>query len=527
MHRIGAQFVALDSAGVWYGLRLAPDGKGPGLEIPIFGGLRGDVPITPGSGALVADVIVDQTLTAIVDTSQFEHDSEKNRFVADFAARLFFRKKASPSAIHVFLEESQEYLPQNIQKGEERMLHHLTRMIRIGRNFGIGASMITQRPQDVNKKALYQAEVVLAFQLTGPLEIDAVAYWTKEKGFKDDLRAILPKLEVGHAHLWSPVLLKANREIHISPRKTFPAGQTPKVGAKVTVRARDLKPLEIEALMQQMAATIELAKADDPKALKQRIAELEMAAKKVKVSNDTGEIAKLRGELARAHASRKELEADVVELKKVIEKARLALAIALPAQSALPTETDSQAIKEQRPIPARIGKPEPVQYHRDTAQGREARQGGELPKGERVILTAIAQHTEEGVSREQLTVLTGYKRSSRDTYLQRLAARGLTVENGDGIQATPEGIEALGDRFQPLPTGAALREHHLHKLPAGEREVLRVVLGSYPESITRDEISEAVGYKRSSRDTYLQRLNSRKLVTFPKTGLVRASDGLF
>ena len=41
--------------------------------------------------------------------------------------------------------------------------------------------------------------------------------------------------------------------------------------------------------------------------------------------------------------------------------------------------------------------------------------------GEIKILTAVAQHP-GGVTREQLSVLTGYKRSSRDTYLLRLKA---------------------------------------------------------------------------------------------------------
>src|SRR6185312_5032994 len=49
-----------------------------------------------------------------------------------------------------------------------------------------------------------------------------------------------------------------------------------------------------------------------------------------------------------------------------------------------------------------------------------------LPRGEHAILTAAAQYP-DGVSREQLTVLTGYKRSSRDTYLQRLGQAALVT----------------------------------------------------------------------------------------------------
>lgn len=42
-HRAKAQFVALDPVGNWWGLRLAANGKDPGLPIPVFGGLQGDI----------------------------------------------------------------------------------------------------------------------------------------------------------------------------------------------------------------------------------------------------------------------------------------------------------------------------------------------------------------------------------------------------------------------------------------------------------------------------------------------------
>jgi hypothetical protein len=77
-------------------------------------------------------------------------------------------------------------------------------------------------------------------------------------------------------------------------------------------------------------------------------------------------------------------------------------------------------------------------------------QGG-LPKGELATLTAIAQHP--GATRKQLTVMTRYKKSTRDTYLKRLGGRGLVELVGDGCTATDAGLAALGD-FEPLPTGS-------------------------------------------------------------------------
>jgi len=142
-----------------------------------------------------------------------------------------------------------------------------------------------------------------------------------------------------------------------------------------------------------------------------------------------------------------------------------------------------------------------------------------------VILTAVAQHR-DGVTREQLTVLTGYKRSTRDTYLQRLRASGFVEEYGSMVHATEAGVRELGADFQPLPTGEKLRLYWLSKLPEGERKILDVVCCNYPKAISRDLISERTGFKRSTRDTYIQRLGARKLVHTTR-GDVTASKELF
>ena len=60
----GAQVVVLDPVGNWYGLRLAADGKSPGIAIPIFGGDRGDIPLLHTGGALVADLVVEKGISA-------------------------------------------------------------------------------------------------------------------------------------------------------------------------------------------------------------------------------------------------------------------------------------------------------------------------------------------------------------------------------------------------------------------------------------------------------------------------------
>lgn len=269
----GAQFIVLDPVGVWYGLRLQADGKRPSsIQIPIFGGLHGDVPLEPTGGALVADLLVERALSAILDVSQFESDMDKARFAKAFADRFYFKKKAAPSAVHLFLEECQEFVPQNPQKGEEGMLHAFTRMQKLGRNFGIGSSYITQRPQEVNKKALNLAQTLFVFRTTGLHERKSIEAWIQDKGLDLDIAGDLPKLSTGTCHVWSPEFLKVSKVVPIATKETFNASATPGVGGKR--QARELAPIDLEQIKTDMAATIEKAKAEDLKELRRQLAEV-------------------------------------------------------------------------------------------------------------------------------------------------------------------------------------------------------------------------------------------------------------
>jgi hypothetical protein len=98
---------------------------------------------------------------------------------------------------------------------------------------------------------------------------------------------------------------------------------------------------------------------------------------------------------------------------------------------------------------------------------------------------------------------------------------------GDRLVATDAGVAALGAGFVPLPTGDALRAYWLQRLPEGERRLLQVLVDATPNAVDREAISEAAGYRKSTRDLYLQRLGARRLVVPEGRGAVRAAAELF
>jgi hypothetical protein len=147
-----------------------------------------------------------------------------------------------------------------------------------------------------------------------------------------------------------------------------------------------------------------------------------------------------------------------------------------------------------------------------------------LARGEARVLAAFMQFP-AGLERSQLTVLTTYKRSTRDRYVQFLKEKGLAVEDGGKIVATEAGIAVLPDA-EPLPTGLKLRDYWLAKLPEGERRILQLLVERYPATVPREDISEGTGYARSTRDRYVQFMQAKEIVEATGDG-VRAAAGLF
>ena len=538
----GVQVVVLDTVGNWYGLRLGADGKSAGFDVPVLGGLRGDIPLEAAGGALIADIVVDTGRSLILDASQFSL-ADRKRFATTFGERLWLRKKGErhPAPLHLVIEESQLIVPQFTGSGGDaaRMLGVFEEIIRLGRNYGIGVSMITQRPQSVNKEVLNQTECLFVGQVNGAQERDALKKWITHQGMDVHLVDELPGLKIGTFYVWSPQWLNILEKVRILPKRTFDASATPKVGDRRV--QRDLKPLDLNDLQERLKATIEKAKADDPRELRKLIADLEKQLKapaqaipktepvrqvEVPVLKD-GQLARLEKVVQSGEAQLQRLAAALDELRPALHKVvhreppRTAAPVAAARRPTLLTGHDPRATVSQG------------QVDRIVRSARErvglkfvaASSNGHLPPGEKATLIAASQYA-DGITREQASILTGYKRSSRDAYIQRLIGKGYVEVQSGNVVATDAGVEALGSDYEPLPTGEALQRYWLDRLPPGERAVLETLIPAYPQALEREAIDKVTGYKRSSRDAYIQRLKARQLVTLDRGG-VRASDVLF
>lgn len=545
----GAQFVVFDPVGVWYGLRLAKDGKRPSdITIPIFGGLHGDLPLESTAGALIADLIVDRGVSAIIDVSQFESDAQKARFAADFADRFFFRKKGAPSAVHLFVEECQEFVPQNTMKGEERMLHAFTRLQKLGRNFGVGSSYISQRPQEVNKKALNMAQTLFVFRTTGPQERKAIDGWIAEKGLDQNIAGDLPKLRTGTCHVWSPEFLGISEVVSISEKRTFDASATPDVGA--AAQARHLAPIDLDRIRTDMAATIERAKADDPRELRKQLESVKQELSRA--TNSTGapsarDLERLKAEAKREvraewepllrerDAALRELQDKLLRIGRSLGKAHAPLEeIATELGKEMPKLTAVAVEPMSAPPPRREM---PVMQRVAAAAPRATNSGngdGSVPPARQKILNALAFFEGIGVpsvDKTQLALMVGVSPTSGGYFNNLGGLRSLGMieyPSGGTVALTPDGRARASTDGVPATTDE-LHDAIRAKLPPAKWKIVEELIRVYPRDISKDDLAGKIGVSSTSGGYFnnLGSLRSLGLLDYPRPGFVVAQPVLF
>jgi uncharacterized protein len=528
MIRAGQFIVFLDPKGDAWGIRAA--GDGPGLPVLIMGGERADVPLEPTAGKFVADFLVANRISTVLDVSEFS-EADMVRFVADFADRFY---RTNREAVHWFVDEADEFAPQSgYNAAATKSLGAIQRIARRARGRGIGVTLASQRSAVINKSVLTQTGTLIAMQTTAPHDLKAIDAWLEYAATKEARREImeaLPSLKPREAFVYSPQFLGTKpRRITFRKFQTFDSMRTPRAG-EARQLPKKLADVDLAAVERDMAATIEEAKQNDPAELRKRIRELERQAKSAAPAA-TASGASIEKAVAAAVKERDRHWAG--EVNKV-DRARAALAKRIEGIAKLAVVNREATVAIQQPpslavapaaaSPAAASSTAVPEARRTAASREPTINKGDLPRGEARVLAALIQFP-AGLERSQLTVLTTYKRSTRDRYVQFLKEKGLAADAGGKIVATEAGISALPDA-EPLPTGPELRNYWLTKLPEGERRILQLLVERYPESVPREDISDGTGYARSTRDRYVQFMQAKEIVEASGDG-VRAVETLF
>lgn len=552
---IGEQIptVILDPTGAWWGLRSSSDGKRDGLPVIIIGGAHADVPLEETAGKLIADLVVDHPGYYIVDFSQVESDAAICRFSTDFAKRFYFRKEQKRFAMSLIIDEADVFAPQNPFAEQKRMLGAFDVIVRRGGIRGIGVIMITQRPAVLNKNMLTQSETLIALQISGSQDVDALEHWIRLHGTKEQRAEFLStvgSLQMGVAWFWSPSWLQVFKRVNIRQRTTFNSSATPKAGEAAIVPTK-LAKVDIDKLGREIAATVEKLKAEDPTELKRLLAvekrrgnelekQLEIANKKAP-KTETKEVPffsdaerKLLVDAQKHMASvqiyvEEQVQKTIGALMK-IEKIAMAHRPFIPASPTMDmSKMPATSGWSKHNIDAQLRKEESLAK-------RLSDQGYAISGVQQKIVNAIAEMELLGVERpvrEIVALMAGYTNLASTGYVKAISALRTSghVEYPDSetIALTQSG--KMVAHYPPVPRSSEEVQQRVCNIIGGKSsEILRPLIAAYPESCTRDDIAAASGYTNLASTGFVKavsKLRTLGFISYPDSKTMRATDVLF
>lgn len=213
-------FVVFDPIDVWWGLRLNKTGKDKGLPVVVFGLEHADIPLTRDMGKEIARAIVKENISCVISTFGMPKVGMRH-LIAEFAEELL---NINNTPRHVFIEEAHEFVPQRVQGAGAKCFSAVESLVVMGRNRGIGVTLINQRAATINKDVLTQLDTLIALRNVGPQDRKALRDWVEfhtAEGDFEKFMASLPSLPTGEAWVWSPEFMSVFERVKIRERETF------------------------------------------------------------------------------------------------------------------------------------------------------------------------------------------------------------------------------------------------------------------------------------------------------------------
>lgn len=491
----------------------------------VYAGKGGDAPVESRSAALLAHRLLELKASAVVDLYELP-PQERKHFVKLFCEAMVNAPKELWHDVLVIIDEAHVFAP---EKGESEAMGPVIDLATRGRKRGYCVVLATQRLPKLNKDAAAECNNKLIGRASQDIDRKRAA---EELGFTSKEQILsLRDLDPGEFYCFGPAISRDVSRISIGdvqvkpPKRGVARGRVPAPSAHVKQMLGKLKDLPQEAAeeaktVQELKGALGVVQRQLREATRLSTVKPAFDPEKappmgvsqwmnygVKYGYNKFFESKIVG------ARDKEWQAKVDMAKKEI--GRLGRVI---AQIYALSDKEQKLVFSMMPVkPMVIDEVQKItpaiekKLFTIENKGVDNEELGAIGVGEKAILIALASRGTDGMTRDHITVQTGYKRATRNTYIQRLQQRGYVDFAQDGrVFASGTGVEALGSDYEPLPTGDALIKHHLDRLPEGESRILALLVSDGPKN--RDELTEQLGYKRATRNTYIQRLTARGLV---------------
>ncbi|PCR88705.1 ATP-binding protein [Natrinema ejinorense] len=217
-----------------------------------------DLRVGPEHAEKLAMLALEDNVPIILDVSGFLDADDANDLIRETARHLFAKEKRLKKPFLLVVEEIHEYIPES--GGLDETGQMLVKIAKRGRKHGLGLVGISQRPADVKKDFITQANWLVWHRLTWDND-------TKVAGrvLGNDYRDAIAELDDGEAFVQTDWGERIER-VQFRRKRTFDAGATPGL--------EDFDRPELKSISDDLVADLEEISEQEQRR-QDRIADLE------------------------------------------------------------------------------------------------------------------------------------------------------------------------------------------------------------------------------------------------------------
>jgi hypothetical protein len=237
----GHPMLLVDTDGEYYGLKEAYELLHAGADESC------DIQVGSEHAAKLAELALEQSVPIILDVSGYLDSDEADALVRETARHLFVKAKELKRPFPLIVEEVHEYIPEGGALADVGEM--LIKIGKRGRKHGLGIVGISQRPADVKKDFITQANWLVWHRLTWENDTTVV-----RRVVDGDVADAVADLVDGEAYLQTDWNEADVRRVQVRRKETFDAGATPGLES---VERPDLKSVggdlvdELEQISEQ------------------------------------------------------------------------------------------------------------------------------------------------------------------------------------------------------------------------------------------------------------------------------------
>lgn len=407
-------FVVFDPIDVWWGLKFKQEGEDKngqpvltkGLPVVVFGIEHADIKLDRDMGRKIAQAVVKYNISAVISTFGLPKVAQRH-LIAEFSDELL---NINNTPRHVFIEEAHEYVPQKVLSGLGVCFNNVSNLVVMGRNRGIGVSLLNQRAATLNKDVLTQIDTLIAMRSVGPQDRKSLKEWVEAhlpiKGDFEKFINDLPALPNGTAWIWSPEFMGVFEKIKIRTRETYHPDRE-KIGMNFITPK--LEQTDIQDFINEFSMEVEDEKNPVENLGKKKTKPIVMS-------------------LPPKNIDKEKYEMDLIKIKNDYETKIMQKDLELRRKDDLLNKIRSLLGSSTSVIPT-------VQIHTSNLEMWLKKLNRE---GQRKIMQFLAENPSGKFTRNQLALSTGQKYKTINPYVSILKRNLLVKEEGGMIFINPD-----------------------------------------------------------------------------------------